>query len=131
MSISLAAIAAAVGTAISSAESAVVGFEELKDYVVKFMDDAEGAFATQEAAGSTKLATVLAAAAVVAADIGVAWNSGLESALTSFITAAKGIYNSTVTVVNAVEGKAPAAAVVAAPVAVAPVASAPSAAVAS
>lgn len=113
MKLSLVSIAAAVASAFAVTEAAVTGFVELKDFAVQLMDTAESTFTGDEAAGATKLESVLAATEAVAKAIGVDWNPGLEASLTTFISAAKGAYNA----VSAVVSPAPAAPVAAVPVA--------------
>jgi hypothetical protein len=106
MTINVSVIAAAVASAFSTAEAVVTEFEALKPYAVALMDAAETAFTTSQTSGQNKLNSVLASLKAIAASIGVTWSTGLESALSALISAAKSAYNAFIAVVPAVTGSA-------------------------
>lgn len=108
MKFSLVSIAAAVASAFAASEAAVKGFVELKDYAVQLMDAAESTYTADVTAGATKLQSVLAATKAVAVAIGVEWSTGLEAALVTFISAAKGAFNAVSGVAAEVVADAPA-----------------------
>lgn len=102
--LSLVTIADAVASAFEVGEELVEDVAKLKPFVSQLMNAAESTYAQQTGAGESKLTASLAAIKAVAAQLGISWSSGLQSALTAIINAAKAAFNAFESVVNAATG---------------------------
>lgn len=92
VSITLSSIGAAISAAVVAAEGVTAEVAKVYTYAASAMADAETAYAK----GTTKLASVLAAVSVVAADVGADWPS-IQSDVTALITNVKAAYNNALT----------------------------------
>lgn len=94
-------VVSAVEAAFTAAEDVEAEFAVLKPYVTQFMQTAENTYANDQAAGASKLKSVLDSVEAVAQVLGVNWSAGLEATITAFINLTKAAFNAFAAVITA------------------------------